>query len=89
MSSDMQRQHWLTPRGQRASRLGDLGVPTAFVSTVRRLKKRKDALGYVLLNESAAYDYLLTSEWDDLTGAEVTPLALKLESRTLLGPSMI
>ena len=75
MSSDMQRRHWLTPRGERANRLAEFGVPATFISTVRKLKKRRDALGYALLNESSAYDYLLTSDWDDLTGAEVTPLA--------------
>ena len=75
MATDEPRKHRLTPRGVRANRLREFGVPPAFISTIKRINKRRDRLGCVLGQEDAAYFYLMTSDWDELDGAEVTPLA--------------
>lgn len=73
--ADEQRKHRLTPRGVRANRLRELGVPPAFISTIKRISKRRDCLEGSLLQEDNAYFYLTTGDWTELEGTEVTPLA--------------
>ena len=67
--------HTLTPRGQRRNQLVDMGVPTKLLSTIKSIGKRKDSLKDYLSGEDDAYFYLKTSNWDDLAGATVTPIA--------------
>lgn len=67
--------HTLTPRGQRRNQLVGMGVPTKLLGTIKSIGKRKDSLKDYLSGEDDAYAYLQTSNWDDLVGSTITPIA--------------